>query len=106
MAKFLLVYHGGAGMAESEAAQAQEMAAWGAWFGELGAAVVDGGNPTGQSKTVSSGGTADGGGGNPATGYSLIDANDLTDAVSKAQGCPVLKNGGTVEVCETIDVSM
>lgn len=106
MAKFLLVYHGGEGMPESEAAQAEAMAAWGGWFGQLGAAVLDGGNPAGQSKTVSSTGISDGGGANPATGYSLIDAKDLSDAVSKAQDCPVLQGGGTVEVCETIDVGM
>jgi len=51
MPKYVFAYHGG-GMAESEAAQAEAMAAWGAWFESLGAAVIDGGNPTGQSKTI------------------------------------------------------
>ena len=45
MAKYLLVYHGGGPMEEDAAAQAAVMEAWGAWFGQLGAAVVDGGNP-------------------------------------------------------------
>ena len=105
MAKYLLVYHGG-GMAESEEAQAEVMAAWGAWFGQLGASVVDGGNPTGAATTVASSGASDGGGANPASGYSLIDADDMADAVAKAQGCPIVAGGGSVEVCETIEVSM
>ena len=105
MAKFLLVYHGGSGMADTEEGHQKEMAAWGAWFGQLGASVVDGGNPTGASKTLDSTGSAnDGGGANPATGYSLIDAGSLEEALTKAKGCPILGNGGSVEVCETIDV--
>ena len=51
MPKYVFAYHGG-GMADTPEAQAEAMAAWGAWFGELGAAVLDGGNPAGQSKTV------------------------------------------------------
>ena len=104
MSKFLFVYHGG-GMAATEEEQAKAMAAWGAWFGQLGSAVVDGGNPTGASVTVSAGGSSSqGGGANPATGYSLIEASSLEDATEKAKGCPILASGGSVEVCETINV--
>ena len=104
MTKYVLAYHGGS-MPESEAEQAAVMAAWGTWFGSLGDAVVDGGNPTGRSKTVVSDGSAnDGGGANPITGYSLINATDLDAAVSLAKGCPILAAGGTVEVAETIDM--
>ncbi len=104
MPKYVLAYHGG-GMASTEAEQAAAMAAWGAWFGTLGNAVVDGGNPTGATKTVKADGSAvDGGGANPITGYSLISATDLDAAVSLAKGCPVLASGGTVEVAEAIDM--
>ena len=103
MSKFLFVYHGG-GMAESEDAQAKAMAAWGAWFGQLGDAVLDGGSPTGASVTVRAGGSGQGGGANPASGYSLIEASSLEDAAEKAKGCPILGSGGSVEVCETINV--
>ena len=104
MAKYLLVYHGG-GIPESPEAQAKTMAAWGAWFGQLGSAVVDGGNPTGASVTVGAGGAATpGGGANPTTGYSLIEASSLDNATAKAQGCPIVSDGGSVEVCETINM--
>ncbi len=69
-----------------------------------GAAIIDGGNPTGQAKTVGTNGVVDGGGLNPITGYSLIDAPSLDAAVAMAGGCPVLKSGGTVEVAETFDM--
>lgn len=102
MAKYLLVYHGGG--ASDGPPDEEIMAAWGAWFGELGAAVVDGGNPIAGAQTLTSDGASEGGGANPATGYSLIDAADMADALAKAKGCPVLNGGGSVEVCETIDM--
>ncbi len=104
MTKYLLVYHGG-GMPETEEAQQKEIAAWGAWLDGLGAAVIDGGNPTGASKTISSdGAVSDGGGPNPVSGYGIIEADGIDDAVSKAKGCPILASGGSIEVGEIFDV--
>ena len=79
------------------------MDAWGNWFGSMGAAVIDGGNPVGNSSTVKSDGSlAAGGGANPASGYSLIEASSLEDA--KASGCPILKAGGTIEIAACMDM--
>lgn len=103
MAKYLLVYHGGS-MPETEDAQAKVMAAWGTWFQNLGPALADGGNPVSQTRTISGGGVSDGGGANPATGYSLIQADSLDAAVTLARGCPVLEGGASIEVAETFDV--
>ena len=99
MGKYVLAYQGG-GMAESPEEQEKVMAAWGAWFGSLGAAVVDGGAPFGESGKV--------GGGSPGSalsGYSILDAADLKAALKLAEGCPVLMSGGSVDVYEAIDVS-
>lgn len=101
MTNYLLVYHGG-GMPESEAAKAKELAAWGSWFETLGAAVVDVGNPVGRAQTIdSSGAVSEGGGANPSSGYSILQADSLDDAVGLAKGCPVIHSGGSVEVAET-----
>ena len=51
MTKYLYVYHGGGSMPQSQAEIDKVMQAWGGWFGSLGAAVVDGGNPVGKSTT-------------------------------------------------------
>ena len=100
MAKYLFVYHGGSAPA-SEAEIKEVMDAWGAWFGTMGSAVVEPGNPVGMSKTVNSNGSvSDNGGANPASGYSVVEASSHDDAVSKAKGCPVLAAGGSVEVAE------
>ena len=98
MAKYLFSYHGGR-MADTEEAQQAAMAAWGAWFGELGSAIVDPGNPIAQSRTVGDGGSG-------VTGYSLIQADSLDDAAAKSEGCPVLANGGSVEIGECIEINM
>jgi hypothetical protein len=104
MAKYLFVYHGGGHPANP--AEAQEvMNAWGAWFGALGAAVIDGGNPVGKSYTVKPDGSLhDGGGANPASGYSLIEAASVEDAYAKAKGCPLLKAGGSIEFAQAMDM--
>jgi len=105
MANYLLLYSGGS-MPESEAEQAAVMQAWGAWFGRLGSALVDGGNPTtGKAKTIASDGTvSDGSAGTMASGYSIIKADSLDAAVELAAGCPVLQGGARISVLETFQV--
>jgi hypothetical protein len=53
MAKYLLLYTGGAGMMETEAARTAELERWGVWYGKLGAAVVDGATPLGRRPSAS-----------------------------------------------------
>ncbi len=106
MAKYLFVYHSNGVAHPSNPEEVKEvMDAWGAWFGTMGAAVIDGGNPVGKSSTVMSDGSLESGGGaNPAGGYSLIEASSLEDAHQKAKGCPLLQAGGTIEIAEAIDM--
>jgi hypothetical protein len=104
MAKYLFVYHGGGAPTNPDDVK-KVMDAWGAWFGGMGAAVIDGGNPVGKSSTVKSDGSlVAGGGANPASGYSLIEAASLEDAHKKASGCPILKSGGTIEIAACMDM--
>lgn len=98
MAKYLLVYHGGS-TPQSKAEQDKVMQSWRSWFGGLGSAVVDGGNPVGKSTTVAANGSVVGNGGaNPASGYSILDAKDEADAIRMAKGCPILAAGGSIEL--------
>ena len=100
MAKFLYVYSGGQ-IEETPEAQEASMQAWTAWFGTFGDSVVDMGNPFVASSTVTARGANDGGT-SKLTGYSIINAESLTDAAAKAKGCPVLQSGGSVEVYEAV----
>lgn len=101
MARFVFVYHGGSAP-ESEEQGKMVMAEWTAWFEKLGPAVVDGGAPLGMSRTVSARGVTDGGGSNPASGYSLVDAANIGAATELARDCPIIKAGGSVEVAEAM----
>ena len=104
MANYVLVYNGG-GMAATPEEQQKVMAAWGQWFGGLGQALVDGGNPfSGQASSIASDGSVGQVGGSALTGYSILKADDLAAATNMAKGCPVLTSGGSIEVYETFQV--
>jgi hypothetical protein len=103
MAKYLFAYRGGS-TPQSEDEQQAVMAKWTGWFGELGPAVVDAGNPFSVAASVASDGSVTDGGGAQLTGYSLLQADSLQAATEMAKGCPVLEAGGSVEVYESFDV--
>jgi hypothetical protein len=105
MAKYVFAYHGSGNPPSSPAEIKKVMDAWGAWFGAMGSAVIDAGNPVGKSSTVKGDGSlVSGGGANPISGYSLIEASSLEDAHKKAKGCPILKSGGTIEIAQAMDM--
>ncbi len=103
MADYVLLYSGGR-MPESEDERSQVMKAWEGWFGQLGSALKDGGNPfSGQSKTIAADGSVSEGGGS-SSGYSIIQADSLDAAVDLAKGCPVTAGGASITVYETFAV--
>jgi hypothetical protein len=105
MANYVLVYKGGSsGMQQDPAEQKKIMDAWTGWFGQLGAAVVDGGNPFGPSASIGPDKNVKDGASSGLTGYSVLKADSLQAATEMAKGCPHLAAGGTVEVYETFAV--
>jgi hypothetical protein len=104
MAKYLLVYTGDATAPTSEEEGKAVMDAWWGWFGGLGDAVVDPGNPIGPSVAVTADGTISAGAPSGVSGYSVITADSLDAATAAAKTCPHLSAGGVVEVYETQDI--
>jgi hypothetical protein len=102
MAKFVFIYTGGQ-MSDTPAAQEQAMQDWVAWFTNLGSAVTDMGNPFGSSATASEDGVSEGGP-SRASGYSIVQADSLSDATTLTKGCPILTAGGNVEVHEALSM--
>ena len=100
MAKFVYLYSGGQ-MAETPEAQEESMRVWGAWFSTLGSSVADIGNPFGAGSTVTGEGATTGGA-SKLGGYSVVEAASLDEAAAKADGCPVLDSGGSVEIYEAV----
>jgi hypothetical protein len=97
MGKYVYVYFANKG---SNGGTAE---AWGAWFGQLGSKLIDGGNP------FADGGQAVHAGGimpvedMPATGYSIISADSMDAATELAKGCPLVESKeGAVCVYEAL----
>jgi hypothetical protein len=44
------------------------------------------------------------GGSNPASGNSLVEAESLQDTLGIAGKCPILADGGSIEVAETFEM--
>ena len=99
MANYLITYRGGR-MADTDEERQAMMAAWGAWFGQLGSSVVDPGNPLAASATVDGDGNVRDEATSELNGYSVLAADDLAAASELAKGCPILKDGGSVDVYE------
>ncbi len=104
MANYVFAYSGGNGMEADPAQREAQMAKWGQWMGGLGSALVDGGAPTGPARTVAPGGAVSDGGSRELTGYSVVAAGSLDEAVKFAKGCPILENGGSVDVYEALQM--
>ena len=68
---------------------------WASWQVQLGARLKDRGNVAFRASPVGDCGSA-----TSLGGYSLIRASSLEEAVALAQGCPILADGGGVEVGE------
>lgn len=100
VAKFVLLYSGHEGMGNSpEEAEALGMA-WMAWYRDLGDGILDPGGPLGPSVAIAADGSTERAA--PVTGYLIISADTLSEARDKAAGCPVLSDGGTIEVHEAV----
>ena len=87
MADYVLLYSGGK-MPEGKEEQDAVMAAWNAWFGELGGALKDARQPVhagGQEHRIRRLGQRRCGSG-PPSGYSIVTADSLDEAVEKAKG--------------------
>lgn len=104
MAQFIFAYHGGK-KPDSPEEGVKVMDDWKSWMGSMGTALIVPGAPVGLSKTVTGSGITDDGGSNPLSGYSVIEAADISAATEMAKGCPMVSDGsGSVEVAEILEM--
>ena len=67
------------------------MGAWGKWFESIGDRIVDPGSPLGPGKEISHSGTKELSHDKAAiTGYVVINADSMDDAVRIAKTCPIV----------------
>lgn len=103
--KFLFVYYGGKMAATPKEIEKSNMD-WMNWFKTMGKSVVDPGAPTMPGKVVSSAGIKAGVVGEAVTGYTVVTAKDLDDAVKMAKSAPGLSDGMKVAVYPMMDMMM
>lgn len=93
MPKFMMVYKGEAtDMSEMSAEQVQEvMAKWGAWMARVGDSLTDLGTPFGPGSSLLDDNTS--GTATSLTGYSVVEAPSMEEALQLADGHPYLSEG-------------
>jgi hypothetical protein len=104
MNNYVILYSGGK-MPESETEQQHVLQAWEDWYGRVGKALVDAGNPFApRAKSITSDGKVmDDMDGCSPSGYTIIQADSLEAAVAMAKNCPILKDGAKISVYETFN---
>jgi hypothetical protein len=103
MTQFVFVYLGGnhpANPAEAEKHFSKYMQ----WLTSLGDAVISPTIPLKDTHTVSPDGAVREGGSSAMSGFSIIEADSINDALKIAQDCPFLEIGGTLEVSELMQM--
>jgi hypothetical protein len=102
MPNFLLLYKGG-GMPSTDEDKKKVMDDWAAWMKACGDNLVDAGNPCSDSKSVTKDGVDDVAG-EKVTGYSVIKADTMDDAIKAAKMVPLVTDGtGSCDVYETFE---
>lgn len=107
MSKFILLYNGPATPPEQMSKEQTEkvMGAWKTWMEKLGPAMLDMGQPMAKGKAVVDDGSE--GAATDLNGYSIIEADNMDEAVKLVDGHPFLsdKTGEfSVEVFELLPV--
>ena len=104
MPHFLFAYHGGKQPDTPEDTEV-EIERWQGRFDRIDPEIVDPANPVGAARTVSTEGVGDIEGDKPLSGYTIIHAESIDQAVELAKACPII-SGGSIEVAEINEVSM
>ncbi|MAO66268.1 MAG: hypothetical protein CL666_14830 [Balneola sp.] len=92
MKNFMLLHYG------FEKPTAEDMAAWKSWFELIGDIQVERGGFRGGKEITDSGVEDLPFGSNSITGYTIITANDLEEAVVIAQKCPIVDSTCVYEI--------
>ena len=99
MPQYVMVYLGGNPPATPEDGK-KHMAQYMEWLASLGDAAVSPANPLRNTSTVNSDRSVSAGGTTKMSGYTIVSADSMDDALTIAKACPFLDIGGSLEVSE------
>ncbi|WP_421867167.1 hypothetical protein [Motiliproteus sp.] len=103
MAQFIFTYHGGR-KPESPEEGERMMQEWQHWAAGLGPALINPGNPVGITKVLTAEGPSDMPSPHPIMGFSILEAEDMDQALQLLGDCPHFQLGGTLEISEMMEM--
>ena len=96
MKKFVLIYHG------YNTSTPELVAAWNDWFQRRAASFADVGNTFGPGRKITNEGTIEWSlSSNRASGYSIVNAEDIDAAEQLLEGCPIVDSVSLYEALPT-----
>lgn len=105
MSQYILVYVGGDQPASPEEGKAH-FAKYMEWLSSLGDAAVSPANPLKNTTTVNPDGSTSAGGKTTMSGYTIVEADSIEQALAMAKSCPFLEINGSMEVSELMQMPM
>jgi hypothetical protein len=99
MARYMIVYLGGEQPADP-AESKRHFTQYKQWLSSLGNSAISPANPLKNTRTIQSDGTIITGSSAAMSGYTLIEADSMEQALEIAKACPFLATGGSLEVSE------
>lgn len=101
MSKFIYIFRGG--MPDTPEAGQKMMTDWESWLSGMGSAVADRGAAMGKSSFLDAEGN-EAAAGDPVSGFMVVEATDLAEALRHAKACPIFSAGGTIEVAPSLEM--
>ena len=105
MAKFMLIYLGGEHPKTPSEGQ-KHFEEYRKWLTSLGDSVASAANPLKDTTVIHPDGETVSGSTTAMSGFSILEADTIEEAVTMSQTCPFLKIGGTLEVSELIEMQI
>jgi hypothetical protein len=104
MSQYIITYLGGDMPATPEEGQ-KHFTKYRDWLSGMGDAVVSPANPFKDTTTIKPDGSITPGSTSAMSGFTVIKADSMDDALQAARSCPFLEIGGILEVSELMQMS-
>ena len=104
MAKFMLMYLGGDQPSNPEEGKIH-FEEYRNWLVSLGDSIVSAANPLKDTHVIHPDGKIEQGSTTEMSGFTIIEADSIEEAVKISQTCPFKKIGGTLEVSELVQMN-
>lgn len=104
MPQYIIAYFGGDKPNSPEEAN-QHKSRYRAWLASLGSKAVSPANPLKDTNTINSDGSITKRSASSMSGFTIIKADAIEEALSIAKKCPFLDIGGSLEVSELMQMS-